>query len=508
MNKTKNKIRYAALFLICALMFALVSCAAGSDKNVQRTGGGNASKSEADEVESVKIERPNIPEGTNYGGAEFRALVPDAAVTRIGDEIYAEEESGDVLNDAVYTRNRLVEDMLNIKITTVMGQGHWLADLPKQVRNVVQAGDDVYDIMDGVYQPPLAFEGLLINLYKVPNMDLSKPWWDQRMIEDLSYRKSQLYYIIGDIGYFGMSGVMCTLFNKQLFSDNGFDFPYDKVREGAWTLDEYSKLIRAAALDLNGDGKMDETDQWGSYGNSGTVLWSMLGCGENVVALDQDGVPFINSLSDRHVQVVTALGTLTSDKNVFLLAENIKSSSDPYDLLGIATKNGHFLFFSSTLAQIQGQRALEYDFGVIPYPKFDENQPEYRSPATSYSSGASSISIPVTNSNTERTGMILEALSGYSTDIIIPALIDVALKSKYTRDEDSAEMVEIILRTKFFDRLMEYGWGSISWGGLYWNVYSQLTLKGADTFVSAVEKQMSKADADTEKFISTFDELN
>ena len=501
--KTSQIMKLMALFLI----FALFSCTASPQKKQEET----TVPGKSDTTQPPTIERPAIPDGTDYGGYALRVLGSDPTYMNHVAEIYAEAETGDTMNDAVYKRNRLIENMLNINIITkTCPPSDWLPGYNRFVSSaikIIQAGEDAFDIIDGEYQPSLAFTGCLANLYDVPNMNLSKPWWDQRMIKDLSYEKKKLYYIIGDIGHFGMTGTMCCLFNKQMFEDNGFEFPYEKVRQGKWTFDEYAKLIKDAARDLNGDGAMDENDQWGLYGNVGSLLWCMLGCGEKVISVDQNGVPFINSMNERHIQVVTALCELISDKDRVLLAENMKLP-DPYEAFGKMRTDGRVLFFNSTVVGIQGNRSLEYDFGIVPMPKFDENQSDYRSPATSYSSGASSISIPITNANVERTGTILEAMSGYSTDIIIPALIDVALKSKYTRDEESAEMINLILRTKMFDPLMEYGWGRLSWSGLYWDVYCDITQKGADKFVSMLEKQMPKAEKDTAKFIDTFGEMN
>ncbi|MCL2519253.1 MAG: hypothetical protein FWF15_11890 [Oscillospiraceae bacterium] len=494
----------ALILVTCFICIICLSCAQENEKAEQTT----LPKNEI--VPETELERPSIPAGTDYGGYNFRVSVPEFGLSVIDfhREIFVEEQSGDTMDDAVYMRNRLIEEMLNFNISIIVGTGHWLVAHPAAILKVILAGDDVFDIIDGAYQPMLAYNGALVNLYNVPNIDLSKPWWDQRMIEDLSFRKSKLYYLIGDIGHCGMSGVMSMLFNKQMFDDYGFKYPYEKVRQGTWVFDDFAKLIRDVALDLNGDGIMDHNDQWGLYGNSGSVLWFMLGSGEKVISLDKDGIPCINSLNDRHVQVLSKIGNLFSDKNYVILAENIKGGPDPYEALESGRAAGRFLFFYTTVAGISTLRSFEYDFGVLPFPKSDENLPEYCSPATSYSSGASAISIPVTNLNLERTGMILEAMSGYSTDIIIPALIDVALKSKYTRDAESGEMIELILRTKFFDMLMEYGWGRLSWGSLYYDVYSNLNMKGSETFVSDIEKQLPKSEADTESFTDIFDEFN
>jgi hypothetical protein len=233
----------------------------------------------------------------------------------------------------------------------------------------------------------------------------------------------------------------------------------------------------------------------------------MFGGGEQVISMDKDGLPFVNSMSERHIQVISKVSGLMSDTTSVFLIENFKGKGDPYEAIGKAVGDGNVSMFHTTVAGIPNLRSHEFDFGILPFPKLDENQSEYRNLATSYSSGASSVSIPITASNLERTGLIIEAMSGYSTDIIIPALMDVSLKSKYTRDEESWEMIELILKTKSFDALIEYGWGRIVFGGLYWDVYSTITIKGFDNFVSSLEKQTAKTETDMEKFINTFDTL-
>jgi len=494
-----KKITAIILFICIISILSCVQDNASGDNNTPNTP--SYYETETD------IERPNIPEGTNYGGYVVTVLVPEPAINNVMREIYVEEESGDTLDDAVFKRNRLVEEMLNIEIKTVTGPGHWLVEFPQYVLRIIQADENAFDIIDGVYQPLLAYQGCLENLYKVPNMNLSKPWWDQRMIEDLSFKNSKLYYIIGDIGHYGMSGVFSFVFNKQICDDNGYEYPYEKVRQGTWTFEEFSKLIKTTVRDLNGDGSLDHNDQWGYWTNSGGVTGILSGSGELRIGLDRNGVPFLNSLNERHIQVVNAAAALMSDPNYVLLVENIKGM-DGYEAVIKMMDEGRVLFFVTTVQNIPNLRSYEYDFGIIPNPKFDEKQDRYYNTATSYSSGANSFSIPVTNPDLARTGMILEALSGYSTDIIIPALIDVALKSKFTRDADSGEMIEIILGTKFFDIVTEYGWGGIAFRNLYWDIYSDITAKGAGNFTSDVAKYMERTEQDLEDFINTFDELN
>ena len=500
-----------ALFLIMCAVFA--ACSPG-DKN-ETANEKNQSPGLAAEITTeppAEIERPEIPGGTDYGGSEFKILIPEAYLGGLGDgtfaEVRAEEESGDTLNDAVYKRNNIVENLLNIKIMTVIGTS-W-HEMPNSVKKSVQAGSDDFDAIDGAYQPSIAYAGCLANLYAVPNMDLSKPWWDRRMIETLSYKKSKLYYISGDIGYYDKYGIACILFNKRLFADNGYEYPYEKVRTGAWTFEEFSALVKNFGLDLNGDGKMDENDQWGLTENSGAALRFLFGCGERIINLDNGGVPNFGAISERHIGAVMAIGEALSDKNAVLIADSGQLShlSDPYtDGIYKAFRNSRALFLGSQIVEIAKFRDMEDDFGVVPYPKLDATQKDYHSWTVSYGNG-SAYSVPVSNANLQQTGMILETMAGYSSDTIIPALIDVSLKSKFARDEESAEMLEIIFKSKTYDFAVEYGWGGITWSNLYSNVYSQLTLKGPGTFASSIEKEMARAEEQLEKFIETFDGMN
>jgi hypothetical protein len=143
---------------------------------------------------------------------------------------------------------------------------------------------------------------------------------------------------------------------------------------------------------------------------------------------------------------------------------------------------------------------MEDDFGLLPMPKFDEAQTDYHQ----FTSGgwASSYSIPVTTSDLARTGMILEVMAGYSSDTIVPALIDVSLKSKFARDEESEKMLEIAFATK------KYDWGErFRWGGIY-DAYAEATRTGFDGFVSNVERIMPRAQASLEQTIELLEDLD
>ena len=504
-------LKIAVLLAVAALLlFACFACDSNNinnSSNNSRDGGpdGQDGENSGENPAELIIERPHIPEDTDYGGYEFKVLRPHSYIgEHFDDEVYAEHETGEPLNDAIYKRNKIAEDLLNIKIRSVTADAG-TQQVAGYARKIIQAGSDEFDAVIGANWThiELVRARCLMNLYNIPNMDISKQWWDQRAIEEMSYKKSKLYYISGDIMYYDKYGIGIVYFNKRLFVDNGLEYPYVKAKNGAWTLDEFSSLIKNFSRDLNGDGKMDENDQWGMVENTGAVYHFLIGCGEKTVTLDADGIPVINTISDRHIQVVEALGALFSDQNNTLLAgsKQLSHIANPYnDGIFKVFREGRALMFFEMIGTIPEFRDMEDDFGLLPLPKFDESQKNYHS-FTSYG-WATSYSVPVTNGDPARTGMILEVMAGYSSDTIIPALIDVSLKSKFARDEESAEMLQIIFDTKTYDLGVDYNWGNL------YGVYSEVAQNGFSKFVSSMEKQIPRAESDMEKVIDLFEELD
>ena len=119
---------------------------------------------------------------------------------------------------------------------------------------------------------------------------------------------------------------------------------------------------------------------------------------------------------------------------------------------------GHALFYGDMLAFVNQLREMTSDFGIIPMPKYDEAQESY---GEYISNGwTTAYAVPMTNGDPERTGVILEVLSGYSTDTVRQALYAVSLSAKLVRDADSVEMLDIIFGSKSYDWAVDFTWGS------------------------------------------------
>ena len=106
------------------------------------------------------------------------------------------------------------------------------------------------------------------------------------------------------------------------------------------------------------------------------------------------------------------------------------------------------LFFMQLMQMVPKLRDMDADFGILPYPKLDEAQAQYSSTSRD---NFDLFVVPIDVKDTEFTGIITEALCAESYRSVVPKYYDVVLKSKTSRDEESAEMIDIIRDNLTFD---------------------------------------------------------
>ena len=100
------------------------------------------------------------------------------------------------------------------------------------------------------------------------------------------------------------------------------------------------------------------------------------------------------------------------------------------------------------LDAINNLRDMKDDFGIIPWPKFDETLDRYY---TNVDAGCNLICVPITVGNPECISVVLEAMAYDSYKNVIPTYYDVVLQTKYTRDEESPEMLDLIREGRVYD---------------------------------------------------------
>lgn len=165
-----------------------------------------------------------------------------------------------------------------------------ISQIEPKISKSVMAGDDAYQLVlvhcvGGVAS--LAAEGLVENWNDIPNVDFTKKWWKSAANENLSVGGIQTHVS----SEFIRSDVVALLFNPGMVSDYSLDDPYKLVFDGKWTWDRLGSMSKAVVLDTNGDGIMDDQDQ---YGFVGARTWEIVSvpysCGQLMMENDSNAM--------------------------------------------------------------------------------------------------------------------------------------------------------------------------------------------------------------------------
>ncbi len=389
---------------------------------------------------------PDIPNVT-FEGEEFRIMYRYGAASYNIEDIWVEDMNGEIVNDTVWERNNAVEEKFGLTIVPLPETSPMA-----KLRTNVLANDDFCEILaDRKYELfPLILEDYTWNLNDLRYIDFSKPWWDANAVAQMAVGdKSSI--MIGDFNLSSTSDAIFLWFNKQLLTDIGFDMPYDTVRDGTWTIECMREMIIASAKDLNGDQKMCNGDRFGFLYEVPYRLTA--GFGVQLTERDENNIPLLAPMNDRLAQAMEIVTALMNDEEHTI---SYNKMSDGQDTSAFANKwkysrskfaDGQILFVEAGIYFADELRDMSEPYGILPMPKFDENQERYYSPVGEYGTG---WVIPVTSSQTEMTDVVLEYMA-YASAPLVDAVYETTLKNKRMDSPDDAEMLDLIRATTWYE---------------------------------------------------------
>ena len=486
--------------LIAAMLFCtiLISCAGQSGET--DTTSGTEDTSETDTGTTVSsIPEPDIPE-LDYGGAEFTYLIRDGNVSSYMEKyVYAEEENGEPVNDAIYKRNRQVEEKFNIKIKALYPawESGWAGELEKLARGYIQSGDDGIDVISSMRSTlsGLAREGGLYNMLDLDYADLTADWWDKNAADELTI-EGRLYLMPSDISMGNLAMARFMYFNQGITDEYGLEEPYQLVENNKWTIDKVLEMTAAVSEDLNGDSVFDHNDRYGMLtddSQNGTFVYLVAGTGVSLAVKDTENVIIPNIMTEKVQDMITKCSAVLTGTDCAISSEELFGMGDTtgyaneYDYPRALFADGHFLFYQSGIASMECFRDMKQDFGLVPNPKYDENQENYHHKIDLF---ALIFAVPVCAGDMERVGAVLEYSAWLSHQTLLPAYYETTVKGKRLRDDKAIEMLDVIKSSMLYDLSDVFGLGGnqILWDAFKSGNLSSTYAKKEKTFRKQIDK--------------------
>ncbi|MCQ2428360.1 MAG: hypothetical protein MJ137_08205 [Clostridia bacterium] len=419
--------------LLLATLLTVCSCAGPADIGNENTTSTSVSSAVDSETEE------NIPQNLidcignqNFGGDTVNILIRKSCAK----EMFSEGVMGEMVSDAVYNRNLAVEERLGIKLNVIPVPGEWAErdSFIATVENSAGAGDYAYDIImtHNTYIASLGMKGLSYNLYDLPTVDLSKKWWNKAFTDDMAIN-GKSYYAIGDLAYSIYAYIFVTYFNKSVTADKNTPDLYDLVDKGEWTFEKMKEIALTAGSDTDGNGIWDNKDEYGlSFGNF-ACRYSVVGFDVPLAELNGDGKYEIIKNNEKYLNLYSELYDLLYNNNQVWY----ESGLAPNALQMFA--DGRVMLHVATLGNAEALKDMSNEYGIIPFPKYNSDQPDYITPMCG---GFLATTVAADIRNPQTVGAALEALCMYGYKMITPAYYETTIKYRYLSDSRAMGLLD------------------------------------------------------------------
>ena len=425
--------------LAITLLLPLFASCSQKDMNSSKD---NTSTTASAETTSPDIyyEPDDLPE-LDFGGETVIFCVADDTI--MGGELFSEELTSEVVNDSIYNRERFVEDRLNVAIEK-------LDPIEFSLEKMILSGDNDVQIYGQANYAltEFIFSDYLLDLYELEYLNFDKPWWPHYFTEAAELDGS-LYVAGGSISrslYRNMFGIY---YNKSIVDDysesnSELNNLYGIVERGDWTFDKMTELCENIYRDLNGNSQRDPEDLYGICYGGGIGVDNMWSCFDiNVLSKTEDGWYEADVNNDKLYTAVDKMINLFHNTEGCFVPED-DSDEVFYSTIPekFASDSAMFMVNKLYTAEIDIIRNMKSEYGLLPFPKFDDAQKEYYTHAHDH---YQTLAIPNTNPTPDTAATVLEAMASYSYRHTVPAYLNTALKGKYMNDAESRKMVDIIV---------------------------------------------------------------
>ena len=486
---------------LCVLLALLMTACSGGtasseagqeDAEIAVPTAEEGAQGETEEAAETEPAYAPLPE-TDLDGWEMRFYnYDDSWLSWVVNILVPEELNGDTLNDAFWNRNNRIEETYGCVIAETAERNP--AD---KLPSLVKSGDAGAQVVM-LYDETIVNQYLSGNLRTwdaLPYVDFENACWSWDATRTFS-SGGGVYAATGSFSLGQSTRSFIMMFNKNMYADLGMtEDLYQTVRDGKWTLDRLLSCEERAILDLNGDGVMDMEDRYGCAGAIKLYFGSLVtGAGIKYIDIDENGGAYFAIPGNEYtLTVMSDILSRHSGNHIFeQVADNIHDGSSTAQTIFMSNRT---LFQGSSMKAVSNYRDMESDIGILPFPKYSEEQSAYYA----LTSGGTMAVLPVTlpEDSFANVGLLLEALCRDSSESIIPVYKEILLKSRYARDAGSADMLDIIFASAVYD----IGLSAIPSDTYY--KYMEVYRNGTDTFASLTQSITKLVNKQLEKLAKT-----
>ena len=443
--------RIVALILILSFTLTAIACGGKEDTATDTTatttvGDAAVTTTEATTTEATEnlydengYLKSDLPEDLNFGNATITMLYWNDVEN---PEFESDGINGDIVNDAIFTRNATVEEKLGVKLAFEHTKGNVsnISEFKNVVGTAYTAGEDTYDLIAAYSRTTAACAqaGYCLDLLELDYLNFENPWWPTNLLAVTGIGDS-MYFASGDASVNVLHMMYCTMYNKDLVEQYKLQDPVELVKNGKWTLETMETLCKDIYQDLDNNGSESAGDFYGLtlgswhidsiYTGSGLKLVEK-GSGDQMMVISDD------FFSEKAIDLCTFLGK-------WLATNDVYDTTDPVAFLA-----GNCVFDINNCSIAIEMQDVSWSYGVLPVPKYDEAQEDF---ITCVGNPFTLYAVYANTKDANRAAAVLECWASEAYRTTTPAQFETTMKLKYSESEVEAEMYDIIRTTVVFD---------------------------------------------------------
>lgn len=377
------------------------------------------------------IVKDQLPDGLTFNGVEL-TLIGNNTNGLDPDAIFMSGTKGGVVQEAIFERNQAVEQRLDVSINYITTNS---TGISASVMTSVQSGYAEYDIM--VDQSTSAYGATLSpyfhDLNQLELLDLTRSYWSQSYNQAVSYQGKQ-FTATGSMLLSPYRGASVTVFNKALFHQANQAYLYDYVEDGSWTLEQQASLqtLLYQGNVCYGFASNPEEDI--------NAYWSALSL--DIFTKDEEGKPAYAVNKDRITDAVKSLlGLYHNPTAPVYIDQPDPQFVAPGTVRMFADDRAAMVTTSMLWLENDYVQSMDAPYGVVPMPKLNSNQSEYRTPIDIRRLTVVAVPASVTGERCFMVGAVLEAMGSAGHSIVRSAYLREMIPTDTLQAQKSARII-------------------------------------------------------------------
>lgn len=400
-------------------------------------------------------EKDDLP-ALNYGGDTLTILYWE---DNFHDEFNITEASDDMVANAVYKRDRTVKQRLNISLDYVGTPGWQTAPFVEFLNRDVFSGACEYDIAcsASITVASCATANLCEDLLDYDYIDFNKPWWPDALTEEATINR-KLYFASGDISTSYLYEMYINFYNLKMVEQYKLTDDFTQMAlDGKWTWDKFYEFSNVVGYEeKNGDNIPSSGDIFGFIIETGAIDCAFFSADLHMFSHDRTG-----GISVDESCFSMKADTFVSELNNFIhrsgsvyyttpVSEGNDDANDTQNSSKWMFSRGEslFIFGRAIIAKDVFSYADGLEYGILPIPKYDEEQEHYVSTLTNQ---FTLYAISIGSHDPEMASAALECMASESYRQVTPVLYETIMKLRYAPTAASSQIYDIVRETTTFD---------------------------------------------------------